>query len=48
MKTGLLTIGLVTLDVVASPIDALPQGEGTTLIEGIACAPAGTAGGAAM
>lgn len=48
MKTGLLTIGLVTLDVVASPIDALPKGEGTTLIEGIACAPAGTAGGAAM
>lgn len=48
MKTGLLTIGLVTLDVVASPIDALPQGEGTTLIQGIACAPAGTAGGAAM
>lgn len=48
MKTGLLTIGLTTLDVVASPIDRLPEGEGTTLIRGIACAPAGTAGGAAM
>ncbi|TAJ72438.1 MAG: carbohydrate kinase family protein [Phenylobacterium sp.] len=48
MKTGLLTIGLTTLDIVASPIDALPKGEGTTLIRGIACAPAGTAGGAAM
>jgi len=48
MTTGLLTIGLTTLDVVASPIDALPSGESTTLIRGIACAPAGTAGGAAM
>jgi sugar/nucleoside kinase (ribokinase family) len=48
MKTGLACIGLTTLDVVARAIDALPQGEGTTLIEGIACAPAGTAGGAAL
>jgi sugar/nucleoside kinase (ribokinase family) len=48
MKTGLLAIGLTTLDVVASPIDRLPEGEGTTLIQGVACAPAGTAGGAAM
>jgi sugar/nucleoside kinase (ribokinase family) len=48
MKSGLLTIGLTTLDVVARPIDALPSGEGTTLVQGIACAPAGTAGGAAM
>ena len=48
MKSGLLTIGLTTLDVVARPIDGLPSGEGTTLIEGIACAPAGTAAGAAM
>ena len=48
MKSGLLTIGLTTLDVVARPIDGLPIGEGTTLIEGIACAPAGTAAGAAM
>jgi sugar/nucleoside kinase (ribokinase family) len=48
MKTGLACIGLTTLDVVARAIDALPQGEGTTLIEGIACAPAGTAAGAAL
>jgi sugar/nucleoside kinase (ribokinase family) len=48
MGQGLLCIGLTTLDVVARPIDALPQGEGTTLIEGIAIAPAGTAAGAAM
>jgi sugar/nucleoside kinase (ribokinase family) len=48
MKSGLLTIGLTTLDVVARPIDSLPSGEGTTLVEGIACAPAGTAAGAAM
>lgn len=48
MGTGLICIGLTTLDVVARPIDALPTGEGTTLIEGIAVAPAGTAAGAAM
>ena len=48
MSKGLLCIGLTTLDVVARPIDALPSGEGTTLIEGIAMAPAGTAAGAAM
>ncbi|SFK58124.1 carbohydrate kinase family protein [Caulobacter sp. UNC279MFTsu5.1] len=48
MKTGLACIGLTTLDVVARAIDALPEGEGTTLIEGIACAPAGTAAGTAL
>ena len=48
MGTGLICIGLTTLDVVARPIDALPQGEGTTLIQGIGIAPAGTAAGAAM
>lgn len=48
MKNGLACIGLTTLDVVARAIDALPEGEGTTLIEGIACAPAGTAAGAAL
>jgi len=47
MRQGVVTIGLTTLDVVARPIDALPDGEGTTLVEGIALAPAGTAGGAA-
>lgn len=48
MKTGLACIGLTTLDVVARAIDALPEDEGTTLIEGIACAPAGTAAGPAL
>jgi len=48
MGEGLLCIGLTTLDMVARPIDALPEGEGTRLIEGIAVAPAGTAAGAAM
>ena len=48
MGEGLLCIGLTTLDMVARPIDALPSGEGTRLIEGIAVAPAGTAAGAAM
>jgi len=47
MRQGLVTIGLTTLDVVARPIDALPQSEGTSLVDGIAIAPAGTAGGAA-
>jgi sugar/nucleoside kinase (ribokinase family) len=48
MSEGLLCIGLTTLDMVARPIDALPTGEGTRIIEGIAVAPAGTAAGAAM
>jgi len=47
MRQGLVTIGLTTLDVVARPIDALPDSEGTHLVDGIAIAPAGTAGGAA-
>jgi len=48
MKPGLLTIGLTTLDIVARPVDALTHTERAMLIEGIACVPAGTAGGAAM
>ncbi len=48
MKSGLLTIGLTTLDVVARPVDALTHTERAVLIDGIACVPAGTAGGAAM
>ena len=48
MKPGLLTIGLTTLDIVAHPIDALTHTERAILIDGIACVPAGTAGGAAM
>jgi sugar/nucleoside kinase (ribokinase family) len=48
MNSGLLTIGLTTLDIVARPIDALTHIERASFIEGIACVPAGTAGGAAM
>ncbi|MEJ0064956.1 MAG: PfkB family carbohydrate kinase [Caulobacteraceae bacterium] len=48
MTSGLLTIGLATLDIVAHPIDALTHTERAIIVEGIACAPAGTAGGAAM
>jgi sugar/nucleoside kinase (ribokinase family) len=47
MRQGLVSIGLTTLDVVARPIDALPEAESTVLIEGVALAPAGTAAGAA-
>ena len=48
MTSGLLTIGLTTLDIVARPIEALTHTERAIIIDGIACAPAGTAGGAAM
>jgi sugar/nucleoside kinase (ribokinase family) len=48
MNSGLLTIGLTTLDIVARPVDALTHTERAILIDGIACTPAGTAGGAAM
>lgn len=48
MTSGLLCIGLTTLDVTARPIDALPTAETTTLIEQIALSPAGTAGGTAL
>jgi sugar/nucleoside kinase (ribokinase family) len=47
MRRGLVSIGLTTLDVVARPIDALPESESTVLVEGVALAPAGTAAGAA-
>jgi sugar/nucleoside kinase (ribokinase family) len=48
MTGGLLTIGLTTLDIVARPIDALTHTERAILIDGVACTPAGTAGGTAM
>lgn len=48
MGSGLLTIGLTTLDICAHPVDVLTHTERATIIEGIACTPAGTAGGAAM
>jgi sugar/nucleoside kinase (ribokinase family) len=48
MNTGLLAIGLTTLDINAHPIDELTHTERAVLIQGLACAPAGTAGGAAL
>lgn len=47
MKLDLLCVGLTTLDVVGRPITEIPADEGGRLIEQIACAPAGTAAGAA-
>ncbi|WP_369062311.1 carbohydrate kinase family protein [Caulobacter sp. 73W] len=48
MTKSLMCVGLTTLDVTGRAIDALPSGEGTTLVEGIAVNPAGTAAGAAL
>jgi sugar/nucleoside kinase (ribokinase family) len=48
MNTGLLAIGLTTLDINAYPVDALTHTERATLIKGLVCAPAGTAAGAAL
>lgn len=47
MKLDLLCVGLTTLDIVGRPITEIPKDEGGRLIEQIACAPAGTAAGAA-
>jgi len=46
--TDLLCIGLTTLDIVARPVDRLPDGDGFALLEGIEVVPAGTACGAAL
>jgi sugar/nucleoside kinase (ribokinase family) len=48
MNSGLVTIGLTTLDINAHPIETLTHTERALLIEGITCAPAGTAAGAAL
>jgi sugar/nucleoside kinase (ribokinase family) len=45
---GLVCVGLTTLDIVAGAIDELTHTERARLIDGIACAPAGTAAGAAL
>lgn len=47
MKLDLLCVGLTTLDIVGRTITEIPKEEGARLIDGIACAPAGTAAGAA-
>ena len=48
MNSGLVAIGLTTLDIVARPVNELTHRERATLIDAIACAPAGTAAGAAL
>ena len=48
MNTGLLAIGLTTLDINAYPIDELTHTERAILIKELICAPAGTAAGAAL
>ena len=48
MTARLICAGLTTLDIAGRPIDAIPEKGGTRLIDGIALAPAGTAGGAAF
>lgn len=47
MKHDLLCVGLTTLDIVGRPITKIPQDENLDIVEQIACAPAGTAAGAA-
>lgn len=48
MSARLVCVGLTTLDIAGRPIDHIPEKGGTTLIEGAALSPAGTAGGAAL
>ena len=48
MADELLCIGLTTLDVTARPVDGLPVAESVALVEQMAIAPAGTAGGTAL
>jgi sugar/nucleoside kinase (ribokinase family) len=48
MPSRLLCVGLTTLDIVGRPIDAIPSGGRTRLIDGIEVVPAGTAGGTAL
>lgn len=48
MDVDLIAVGLTTLDVVGTPIDAIPADEAGVLISGIDIVPAGTAGGMAL
>ena len=48
MSGGLLCIGLTTVDLLARSIDKIPLTENVELIDRIALAPAGTAGGTAL
>lgn len=48
MSGRLVCVGLTTLDIAGRPINRIPEKGGTTLIEGVALSPAGTAGGMAL
>ncbi|WP_320673208.1 carbohydrate kinase family protein [Patulibacter defluvii] len=43
-----LTLGVHVLDVLARPVEGIPDGQGSQLLEEIRAAPAGTAGGTAV
>jgi sugar/nucleoside kinase (ribokinase family) len=43
-----VTVGAHVLDVLAFPVDGIPEGQGGTLLDAIRVAPAGTAGGTAV
>ena len=45
---AMVTMGVHVLDVLARPIDAIPEGQGGQLVEEIRIGPAGTAGGTAV
>jgi len=45
---NVITLGVHVLDVLASPVEAIPEGQGVVLVETIEMAPAGTAGGTAV
>jgi sugar/nucleoside kinase (ribokinase family) len=43
-----ITMGMHVLDVLVRPVEAIPEGQGTTLVEDIRVTAAGTAGGTAL
>jgi sugar/nucleoside kinase (ribokinase family) len=45
---NVITMGVHVLDVLVRPVEAIPEGQGSVLVEGIEMAPAGTAGGTAV
>jgi sugar/nucleoside kinase (ribokinase family) len=45
---NVITMGVHVLDVLVRPVEAIPEGQGVALVEGIEMAPAGTAGGTAL
>lgn len=45
---GFLVVGVHVLDVLVRPVEAIPPGQGSALVEQIRLAPAGTAGGTAV